>query len=167
MKNLKYILLLTLMVGFLSSCKDDDPVEEPVVQVDPFIIKIEGEEVVASATTVKTYNVVGDAGEMGFNITNKTNASIDLRMTVVGVTGGGEGMQLCFTTCSANINLNDTEIKTINAGQTTTNVQTHIYNGQVGDRDFECTIKINQVDSNGSDIPSGKELNFTYKYVAP
>lgn len=167
MKKIIYIITLVVVSSIiLTSCKSDDP--DPIVEeVIPFTLKIEGEEVVENTILVKTYNVVGEAGELGFNITNNTNADIDLKMTVTSVEGNGDGMQLCFKTCSANINVDDAEVKTINAGHTTTNVETHVFNGQVGDRDFSCTIKINQVDGNGNDIASGKSVSFTYKYVAP
>ncbi len=167
MKKIIYLVTLVVISSLiLTSCKSDDP--DPVVEeVVPFTLKIDEEEVVENTILVKTYNVVGADGELGFNITNNTNAAIDLKITVVSVEGNGDGMQLCFKTCSANINVDDTEIKTIEAGHTTTNVETHIFNGQVGNRDFSCTIKINQVDGNGSDIVSGKSVSFTYKYVAP
>ncbi len=169
MKNLKYFTLLLVIVTIFSSCKKDDveDTDNTVDPVIPFTIKIDNEEVVEGTTLVKTYTVVGEDGQLSFNITNKLDESINLKSTVVSIVGDGTDMQLCFETCSSNIVAGTTEIKTINSGVTTTNAATHIYNAQVGNRNFECTVKINQVDDNDVDIVDGKELMFTYKYVAP
>ncbi len=179
MKKIRYTLLLVLSVMVLTSCKKDDPTEpqvvddptEPqVVDTPAFTLKIDGEEVEANTQAtalLKSYNVVGVDGELGFNITNNINEEIKLRMTVVDINGNGDGIQICFGFCSTSVALDDTQVRSFAIGETTTGNQTHVYNDQVGNRDFECTIKINQVDESGTDIGNGKEVYFTYKYVAP
>lgn len=171
MKKLKFILLpLLIFTIVFSSCKKDDVDPDPTQDIPVFTLKIDGVEVeenTQDSAVIKSYTVVGDAGKLGFHITNNKNEDIKLRMTVVNVLAGanGDGVELCFATCVTSINLNDTEVRTIIVGHTTTTAETHILNTQVGNRDFECTLKINQVDDNEADIPNGKEVYFTYKYM--
>lgn len=170
MKKIKYSLLLVLSILTLTSCKKDDIEEQQSEDPVTFILKIDGTEVEANTQDtafLKTYNVVGADGELDFNITNNINEEIKLRMTVVDVNGNGEGVQICFGFCSTSVALDDTQVRSFAIGETTTNNQTHVFNDQVGNRDFECTIKINQVDEVGVDIANSKEVYFTYKYIAP
>ena len=141
------------------------------VQGEPFSLEIDDVEVEASTQATayeKTYHVVGADGELGFHLTNNKDEAIKLRMTIVDVLDGANGadMQICFATCSAEVNLGDTEVKTLAAGHVTTTAETHVFNGQAGNRDFSCTIKINQVDDNDEDVPDGKEVYFKYSYIA-
>lgn len=164
MKNFKYTLLLIVTVIVFNSCKKDDPTES--TEVDSFIMKIDGEEVVEGTTLIKEYNVVGEEGELGFHITNQKDEPIILRATISS-NDVGANMEFCFASCSANINDEFTEVKTIPVGHTTTTAETHIFNNQDGSRDYECTVKINEIDESGNNVANGKALFFTYKYVAP
>lgn len=163
MKKLKILFPFFLVLFFtIQSCKKDD-IEEVIVD-NTFTVKVDGE--LANNKTY-TYSMIGIDGELGFNVTNNKSSDIKLKVTVVDLVGNGDGLQLCFNSCTAKVVLDYEDFKTLSTGQTTTSVQTHIVNASSGDLDTTIKLKINQVDSNDVDIPNGKEVYFTYKYVAP
>ena len=124
--------------------------------------------------SIFSFSQLGEDATLGFDITNTSGGTIDMRLEYVSMTNGdGTGTWLCvFGTCLApgGISVGDVfpyagtnSFTTIDAG-VTTNYEDHFYNtyGEGSTFPLDYVFRFFEVDAVGNEI--GDSITFTYRY---
>lgn len=124
--------------------------------------------------SIFTFSQLGVDANLGFDITNTSGGTIDMRLEYVSMTNGdGSGTYLCvFGTCLApgGISVGDVfpssgtnSYTTLSPGETT-NYEDHFYNTYGAGSAFplDYTFRFFEVDAVGNEI--GDSITFTYRY---
>ena len=163
MKKAKFLIVTILLLVLFTSCKKEDPTEEII---DVFTVELEVNE---TEFEIENNQVIEleDPYELGFHVKNNTSKSIRIKLTVVSLQGNGNGVELCFSQCRSNTTEGLIDIRNFTSGEKTTTNQAHLNPGDDFEESLTVEFKLNQVDSEGEDVVDGKEVSFTYKYIAP
>ena len=173
MKNLKYLFILVILASASFSCKKDD-VEE-VTATDDYTVTVNGNKL-KDGDVLETSSV-GDEGNMKFAFTNTSSSKIFLRMKIKTITGNPspEVYQFCFGTCYAFVNESVSypsysdiySVFSLDPNESTDSSLNHIECIEIRSEDFSFDVKLFQCDEQGVELPSKKEINFTFSFVKP